>query len=70
MRLRDEYRANAQACLALSNKSSSQKVQAHWLAMAQYWLDLSENVAEEHQRTRDNDNEKSAPVDRKSSLLC
>jgi hypothetical protein len=42
LKVETEYRENARACLELSRKSSSLDVQAHWLAMAQYWFDLAE----------------------------
>jgi len=43
MKVTEEYRENARACLELSRKSSSLDVQAHWLAMAQYWFDLADS---------------------------
>ena len=57
MKLKAEYRLNARACLELSRKSSSLNVQAHWLAMAQYWFDLAEdrNGAEAEPSTNKNE---------------
>ena len=41
MKLSDEFRENARACLALSRKADSLESQGHWVVMAQYWFDLA-----------------------------
>jgi hypothetical protein len=41
LKLIDEFRENARACLELSRKAGSPESQGHWLAMAQYWFDLA-----------------------------
>jgi hypothetical protein len=41
LKLSDEFRENARACLELSRKADSLESQGHWVAMAQYWFDLA-----------------------------
>ncbi len=41
LKLTDEFRENARACLELSRKAGTPESQCHWLAMAQYWFDLA-----------------------------
>jgi hypothetical protein len=51
LKLPDEFRENARACLELSRKADSAESRGHWVAMAQYWYDLAE-VAEERREKR------------------
>jgi hypothetical protein len=41
LKLSDEFRENARACLELSRKADSLESQGHWVVMAQYWFDLA-----------------------------
>ena len=47
MDLPGQFRTRAQHCLALSREASTIEAQAHWVAMAQFWFNLSEMA--EHQ---------------------
>jgi hypothetical protein len=44
LKLTDEFRENARACLELARKADSVESEGHWLAMAQYWYDLAEDA--------------------------
>ena len=41
MKLAEEFRENARACLELSRKPDAPESRGHWVAMAQYWLNLA-----------------------------
>lgn len=41
MELADEFRARAQRCLKFSQEAPAMEAQAHWISMAQLWLNLA-----------------------------
>jgi hypothetical protein len=42
MDLPGEFRTRAQHCLAFSREATTIEAHTHWLAMAQFWFNLSE----------------------------
>jgi hypothetical protein len=59
MDLPGQFRTRAQHCLALSREAATIEAQSHWVAMAQFWFNLSEMA--EHQ---DNDGTQDASLPR------
>lgn len=47
MELADEFRARAQRCLKLFQEAPTLGAQAHWISMAQLWLNLAHYAEEQ-----------------------
>ena len=47
MELAEEFRARAQRCLKLFQEAPTIEAQAHWISMAQLWLNLACHTEEQ-----------------------
>jgi hypothetical protein len=45
--LADEFRSRAQRCLKLAQDAPTLEAQAHWLGMAQLWLNLAQHAEQQ-----------------------